>query len=175
MTSPLDDQMRSLTLRVAKAVPRDAGRGMARLDPADMVRMGAKTGDIVLVDGRRSSTALKIVPASLPERGKRQIQIDGIARENVGTGLDQPVSVKVTQARTAQAVTLTPIGIMRAPQAQDGSRVGPLIDGLVVQAGEQRAQAVLPRLPRRRGGARCWRPFAPLALPLSLRLRPCDT
>ena len=39
----------------------------------------------------------------------------------------------------------------------------------------ERAQAVLPRLPRRRGGARCWRPFAPLALSLSLRLRPCDT
>ena len=137
MTSPLDDQMRSLTLRVAKAVPRDAGRGMARLDPADMARMGAKAGDIVLVDGRRSSTALKIVPAYLPERGKRQIQIDGIARENVGTGLDQPVSVKVTQARAAQVVTLTPIGIVRAPQAQDGSRVGALIDGLVVQAGER--------------------------------------
>ena len=137
MTSPLDDQMRSLTLRVAKAVPRDAGRGMARLDPADMARMGAKAGDIVLVDGRRSSTALKIVPAYLPERGKRQIQIDGIARENVGTGLDQPVSVKVTQARAAQVVTLTPLGIVRAPQAQDGSRIGALIDGLVVQAGER--------------------------------------
>ncbi len=137
MTSSVDDQMRSLTLRVAKAVPRDAGRGMARLDPVDMARIGAKVGDIVLVDGRQNSTALKIVPAYLPERGKRQIQIDGIARENVGTGLDEPVSVKVAQVRAAQVVTLTPIGIVRAPQAQDASHVGPLIDGLVVQAGER--------------------------------------
>ena len=87
MTS-VDDQMRSLTLRVAKAVPRDAGRGMARLDPADMARIGAQVGDVVLVDGRQRSTALKIMPAYPVERGKRQIQIDGIARENVGTGLD---------------------------------------------------------------------------------------
>jgi len=137
MTSSVDDQMRSLTLRVAKAVPRDAGRGMARLDPADMARIGAKVGDVVLVDGRQRSTALKIMPAYLVERGKRQIQIDGIARENVGTGLDEPVSVKVTQVRAAQVVTLTPIGIVRAPQAQDASHLGPLIDGLVVQAGER--------------------------------------
>ena len=137
MTSSVDDQMRSLTLRVAKAVPKDAGRGMARLDPADMARIGAKVGDVVLVDGRQRSTALKIMPAYFVERGKRRIQIDGIARENVGIGLDEPVSVKVTQVRAAQVVTLTPIGIVRAPQAQDASHVGPLIDGLVVQAGER--------------------------------------
>jgi transitional endoplasmic reticulum ATPase len=129
MTFSLDDQTRGLTLRVAKAVPRDAGRGMARLDPADMARIGAKVGDIVLVDGRQKSTALKIMPAYLPGRGKRQIQIDGIARENVDTELDEPVSVKVTQVRAAQVVTLTPIGIVRAPEAQDASQVGPLIDG----------------------------------------------
>jgi transitional endoplasmic reticulum ATPase len=148
MASSLDDQMRSLTLRVAKAIPRDAGRGVARLDPADMARMGAKVGDIVLVDGRQSSTALKIVPAHLPERGKRQIQIDGIARENVGSGLDEPVSVKVTQVRPAQVVTLTPIGIVRAPRAQDASYVGPLIDGLVVQAGERVSVPVLRSRPQ---------------------------
>ena len=45
MTSSPDDQRRGLTLRVARAVPRDAGRGMARLDPADMARIGAKAGD----------------------------------------------------------------------------------------------------------------------------------
>ena len=102
-----------------------------------MARIGAPVGDVVLVDGRQRSTALTLIPAYPVARGKRQIQIDGIARENVGTGLDEPVSVKVTQVRAAQVVTLTPIGIVRAPQAQDASHVGPLIDGLVVQAGER--------------------------------------
>ena len=148
MTFSLDDQMHSLTLRVAKAVPKDAGHGMARLDPADMARIGAKVGDVVLVDGRQRSTVLKIVPAYLAERGKRQIQIDGIARENVGTGLHEPVNVKVTHVRAAQVVTLTPIGTVRAPQAQDASHVGPLIDGLVVQAGERVSVPILRSRPQ---------------------------
>jgi transitional endoplasmic reticulum ATPase len=144
MASSLDDQMRSLTLRVARAVPKDAGRGMARLDPADMARIGAKVGDIVLVDGRQRSTALTIVPAYVADRGKRQIQIDGIARENVDTTLDEPVSVKVTQVPAAQVVTLMPIGTLREPQAQNASQVGALLDGLVVQVGE-RVSVSVPR------------------------------
>ncbi len=148
MTFSLDGQTHSLTLRVAKAVPKDAGHGVARLDPADMARIGAKVGDVILVDGRQRSTALKIVPAYLAERGKRQIQIDGIARENVGTGLHEQVSVKVMQVRAAQVVTLTPIGAVRAPQAQDASHVGPLIDGLVVQAGERVSVPVLRSRPQ---------------------------
>jgi transitional endoplasmic reticulum ATPase len=149
MTSSLvDDQKRGLTLRVAKAVPKDAGRGMARLDPADMARIGAKVGDVVLVDGRQRSTALKIIPAHLAERGKRQIQIDGIARENVGTGLNEPVNVKVTQVPAAQEVTLTPVGTVRTPQAQDASHVGPLIDGFVVQAGERVSVPMLRSRPQ---------------------------
>ena len=127
----------SLTLRVAKAVPKDAGRGMARLDPADMAHIGAKVGDVVLVDGRQHSTALKLMPAYLADRGKRQIRIDGIARENAGAVLDQQVSVTVARVQAAQAVTLTPIGAMRMPRARDVSYLGQLVDGLVVRSGER--------------------------------------
>jgi transitional endoplasmic reticulum ATPase len=134
MTTPKNNPEKSLTLRVARAVPRDAGRGMARLDPADMVRLGASVGDVVLVSGRQRSTTLKIMPAHAAERGKRQIQIDGIARDNAGVGLDERVSVELTQVQSAQTVTLTPNGSLRAPQARDASYVGQLIDGLVVQA-----------------------------------------
>ena len=134
MTTPKNNPEKSLTLRVARAVPRDAGRGMARLDPADMERLGASVGDVVLVSGRQRSAALKIMPAHLAERGKRQIQIDGVARDNAGVGLDDRVSVELTQAQGAQTVTLTPSGSLRAPQARDASYVGQLIDGLVVQA-----------------------------------------
>ena len=51
ISSAPDDQRRGLTLRVARAVPRDAGRGMARLDPADMAlahQASAATGDVDL-------------------------------------------------------------------------------------------------------------------------------
>jgi transitional endoplasmic reticulum ATPase len=133
----MDESARSLTLRVAKAVPRDAGRGMARLDPADMACLGAKAGDVVLVDGRQHSTALKIVPAYLADRGKRQIRIDGIARENAGAGIDERVSVTMARVQAAEAVTLTPAGVVRAPRARDASHVRPLVEGLVVRSGER--------------------------------------
>lgn len=137
MTAPTNNTEHDLTLRVAKAIPKDAGRGMARLDPADMERLGANVGDVVIIKGRQRSTALKIMPAQIAERGKRQIQIDGIARENAGAGLDERVVVELTKVRGAQAVTLTPTGSLRAPQARDASYVGQLIDGLVLQADER--------------------------------------
>ena len=137
MTAPQDNRVQHLTLRVAKVAQKDAGRGMARLDTADMERLGATVGDIVLVSGRQRSTALKVMPAQVTERGKRQIQIDGLARENAGAGLDERVSVSVVQVQGAQAVTLQPISALSARQARDASYVGQLIDGLVTHAGER--------------------------------------
>ncbi len=135
--TPRDNLAPELTLRIARAVPRDAGRGLARLDPADMERLGANIGDIVLVRGRQRATALKVIPAQVTERGKRQIQIDGIARENVGVGLDDRVTVTLSEVTAAQTVTLAPIGSLRAPQARDAAYVGQLVDGLVVHDGER--------------------------------------
>ena len=124
-------------MRVAKAAVRDAGRGMARLDPADMERLGVSVGDIVVIKGQQGSTALKVMPAPTAKRGKGHIQIDGIARENAAAGLDEQVVVELAKAEAAQQVTLTPVGSLRAPQGRDASYVGQLISGMVVRAGER--------------------------------------
>ena len=137
MTTPDNNPGHELTLRVAKAAVRDAGRGMARLDPADMERLGVSVGDVVVIKGQQGSTALKVMPAQTAKRGKGQIQIDGIARENAVAGLDERVVVELAKAEAAQQVTLTPVGSLRAPQGRDASYVGQLISGMVVQAGER--------------------------------------
>ncbi len=137
MTTPDNDPGPEPTLRVAKAAARDAGRGMARLDPADMERLGVSVGDVVVIKGQQGSTALKVMPAQTAKRGKGQIQIDGIARENAAVGLDEHVVVELAKAEAAQQVTLTPVGSLRAPQGRDASYVGQLIMGMVVQAGER--------------------------------------
>ena len=129
--------MPSLTLRVAEALPKDVGRGVARLDPGDIERLGASIGDVVVIIGQRQ-TALKIMPAYPDERGKELVQIDGIARENADTGLDERVCVEVAETKDARAVSLAPIGRSRlTQQARDASYVGRLVDGLVVQAGDR--------------------------------------
>ena len=137
MTTPGNNPGHELTLRVAKAAARDAGRGMARLDSADIERLGVGVGDVVVIKGQQGSTALKVMPAQTAMRGKGQIQIDGIARENAAVGLDEHVVVKLAKAEAAQQVTLTPVGPLRAPQGRDASYVGQLVSGMVVQAGER--------------------------------------
>ena len=89
MTTPDNNPGHQLTLRVAKAAARDAGRGMARLDPADMERVGVNVGDVVVIKSQQGSTVLKVMPAQTAKRGKGQIQIDGIARENAAARLDE--------------------------------------------------------------------------------------
>jgi len=76
----------SITLLVAEASQRDFGRGIARIDPDDMKRIGAETGDVVQINGKRG-TAAKVMPAYPENRGKGTIQIDGITRGNAFTGI----------------------------------------------------------------------------------------
>ena len=41
------DKEACITLHVVEARPKDAGRGIARLDPQDLERLGLKIGDVV--------------------------------------------------------------------------------------------------------------------------------
>ncbi len=51
-----------LKLKVTEALPKDLGRGLARLDPADMLRLGLEVGDIVELAGKRTTVG-KAMPA----------------------------------------------------------------------------------------------------------------
>ncbi len=106
-----DQHSQGLRLRVVEAHPRDAGRGIVRIDPADLERLGAAIGDIVMVQGERSTVA-KAMPAYLPDRGKGIIQIDGITRENAGASLDATVAVMRARVDPAQTISLKPLSGM---------------------------------------------------------------
>ncbi len=124
-------------LRVTRAVPRDAGRGLARLNPADMERLGVTVGDMVIVTCRERATVLKAMSVLAADRGQRTIQIDGIARENAGASLDDRVAVELAEVADAQTVTMTAIGTALPPHAHDGGHVRPLIVGLPLTVGER--------------------------------------
>ena len=47
----------SVTLRVAEARVEDIGRATARLSPADLVRIGARPGDVLQITGRMVAVA----------------------------------------------------------------------------------------------------------------------
>src|SRR5438045_992331 len=62
------------------------GRGVARIDPSDMARLGCQHGDIVMITGART-TAAKVVPTALNDRGQQIIQMDSQVRQNSASGL----------------------------------------------------------------------------------------
>lgn len=126
--------MSEITLKVAEAVKKDAGRGLARIDPSDIEKLHATIGDIVEVAGKRRTVA-KIMPAFKEERGKGIIQIDGPTRGNAQVSLDEKITVKKIQWQSADNIVLTPINSVNLER--DSKYIGSLLDGLPVIAGDR--------------------------------------
>jgi transitional endoplasmic reticulum ATPase len=122
------------TLKVSESVGKDVGRGIARIDPSDMDRLGVDVGDIVEVVGRRR-TICKVVPTFKQHRGKGHVQIDGIARENSGTGIDETAVLRPASAAPATELVLVPQG--HSPSSRDLEYIGSRLDGLPVIAGDR--------------------------------------
>ncbi|MCX7018515.1 MAG: CDC48 family AAA ATPase [Candidatus Sumerlaeota bacterium] len=129
----------SLKLRVSESMSQDVGRALVRLDPGDLQKLGLSIGDTVEVAGKRK-TYCKVMPAYKEQRGQSRIQMDGITRENAGTGLDEFVMVNPAACRPAERVVLAPMNI--TPADRDLKYIGSLLDGLPVVEGNH-ARAML--------------------------------
>ena len=126
-----------VSLRVSEALGKDVGRGTARLDPRDLVRLGVEVGEIVTVTGERRTVA-KVMPAYAEHRGKGLIQIDGIIRANAKIGLDQKVDVAKASPLPAAKLVLRPMGGLLAPRRHgDGRYLGRLLEGLPLLQGDR--------------------------------------
>jgi transitional endoplasmic reticulum ATPase len=90
---------------VAEAYHRDAGRGIARLNKDLMENVGAISGDIISIQGKRKTYAV-VWPGYLDDANKTIIRIDGNLRNNAGIGIDDKVTIKKVEAKDAQKVTL---------------------------------------------------------------------
>jgi len=122
-----------ITLKVGESVGKDVGRGIARIDPADMNRLGIDVGDTVDVVGQRR-TICKVLPTFKEHRGKAHVQIDGIARGNCGTGINESVVLRPVSAKPAVEVVLAPQG--NSLSNRDLEYIGTLLDGLPAIAGD---------------------------------------
>ena len=96
-----------ITLRVAEAYYRDVGRGIARVDPEVMAKLGLQSGDIIEIIGKDSVPAI-VWPGYPEDRGKGIIRIDGSIRNNAGVGIDDRVRIRKVEAKPAEKITLAP-------------------------------------------------------------------
>jgi len=117
-----------VTLRVSESFSKDVGRGIARIDPADMAAIGAGVGDIVEIAGKRNTVA-KLMPTYPENRGKQVVQIDGLIRENAKVGIDERVKIKKVTAQNAEKIILDPLTLI-TDSSRESRYIGRLIEGL---------------------------------------------
>ena len=96
-----------ITVKVGQAYPRDAGRGIARLDKTLMQKIGAISGDIIEIKSKEKCYAI-VWPGYLEDAGKDIVRIDGNLRNNAKVGIDDSVTLKKVQVVEAEAITLAP-------------------------------------------------------------------
>ncbi|MBE3557990.1 MAG: CDC48 family AAA ATPase [Ktedonobacteraceae bacterium] len=111
------------------------GRGTARVDPDDIVRMGCQPGDIVMITGART-TAAKLVPNALVDRGRQTIQMDSQVRQNSASGLGERVTIRKAKVRPAEKVTLLPLSGGAPIQESDLQYIARYLVGLPVVIGD---------------------------------------
>src|SRR5437660_3934054 len=98
----------TLSLKVLEAYTRDVGRGVARIDYDSMDSLGASTGDVIEIKGKRRTVA-KCLPLYPSDEGKGIIRVDGLVRNNAGIAIGDTVRVRKIKAVAAEKVVVAPL------------------------------------------------------------------
>lgn len=125
-----------VVLKVSEASSRDAGKGLARIDPKDIEKLGASVGDVVKIHGKIMTVA-KVMPAYPADRDKQSVQIDGLIRHNANVGIGEKVTIELSSAYPATRVVLIPTSGRHAfSQQKDTGYVGKLLNDLPIISGD---------------------------------------
>jgi transitional endoplasmic reticulum ATPase len=98
----------NLPLKVLEAYTRDVGRGAARIDYEVMDSLGATTGDVIEIKGKRRTVA-KCLPLYPADEGKNIVRIDGLMRNNAGVAIGDTVNAKKIKAVPAEKLIVSPL------------------------------------------------------------------
>jgi transitional endoplasmic reticulum ATPase len=136
-------------LQVANLPPADSGRGIARVPRTIMDQLGLSDGDVIEIEGKRSTPARAVRPYG-DDEGLDIIRLDGLQRANAGVGSGDYVEVRRGQSKAATRVVFAPaqnnIRLQGSAEALKRSFAGrPLTSGdTVATAGHQRVNADMP-------------------------------
>lgn len=103
----MSEKANEVVLQVAGNSPQDANRGIARLPGIVFEILGLRSGDIIEIEGKRSTGAIA-VPVSAEDEGLSIVRIDGLTRTNCGAGIGERVTVRRIEAPPARRITLAP-------------------------------------------------------------------
>ncbi|MDR1377565.1 MAG: CDC48 family AAA ATPase [Synergistaceae bacterium] len=123
--------------KVKEAHPGDAHKSVARIDPSDMAVLGISEGQIVEIEGKKTTVA-RVRACEAEDCGKRILQIDGLLRENAAVLLDDVVSVRRASHHFAGSVTIQPLtAVALTDKERDAPYILSLLEGLPLRAGDR--------------------------------------
>ncbi len=123
----------SAVLRVADARQRDVGKGIARIDPQIAERLKLTSGDVVSIQGKRTTYAISW-PGYLEDVSTGTVRIDAVTRRNAGVSIDEKVTVKLAEAHEAESIGFAPTEPLRIRNAEP--YIARLLEGRVVTKGD---------------------------------------
>ena len=103
---------KTILLKVAEAMRNDVGRGIARMDARSREALGISTGDVVKLSGKKVAYAL-VWPSHPDDEGQEMIRVDGILRQNAGSGLGEKVRVGKSDVKDAKKIVVAPMEQLR--------------------------------------------------------------
>jgi transitional endoplasmic reticulum ATPase len=135
-------------LRVVEALQDDAYKGIARIDPSLMKKLGLERGDIISIKGQKETFAIvdRAYPADVSEP---IIRIDGLTRKSAKTGISEFVEVKKAILKEAKKITIAPaqqgIMVQANPESLRRGLLGkPVTKGdIIVLGGTQRRRDLM--------------------------------
>lgn len=92
---------------VKEAAHDDAGRGIARVSIEVMKKLGLVSGDVIEIQGKKKAAAI-VWPGFAQDTGSALLRIDGNIRGNAGTGIDEKVKIRKSEAEYAKKVVIQP-------------------------------------------------------------------
>jgi transitional endoplasmic reticulum ATPase len=92
---------------VKEAAHDDAGRGIARVSIEVMKKLGLVSGDVIEIQGKKKAAAI-VWPGFAQDTGSAILRIDGNIRGNAGTGIDEKVKIRKSEAEYARRVVIQP-------------------------------------------------------------------
>lgn len=123
--------------KVKEALPGDANRSIARMDPGDMAILGLSEGQIVEIEGKKTTVA-RVHACGAEDCGKRLLQIDGLLRENAVVAIDDTVTVRRAEHHFAGSVTLQPLSaVALTDRERDNAYILSLLEGMPLTTGDR--------------------------------------
>ncbi len=123
--------------KVKEAHSNDAHKSIARMDPGDMAVLGLSEGQIIEIEGKKTTSA-RVRACEAEDCGKRILQIDGLIRENAVVSIDDQVVVRRADHHFAGSVTIQPLSsVALTDKERDSAYILSLLEGLPLMAGDR--------------------------------------